>query len=123
MLLPEEGTGYLAALEALEQTGAPVYAADLARALGVSRASVSRALGRLCSQGLVCRRGKALHLTAAGREALDRDREKQRCFEVLLCRAGLSPAMARAEAARLKLAVSSEGYAALRDCMRKNGAL
>ena len=34
-----------------------------------------------------------------------------------------SPAMARAEAARLKLAVSSEGYAALRDCMRKNGAL
>lgn len=24
MLLPEEGTGYLAALEALEQTGAPV---------------------------------------------------------------------------------------------------
>lgn len=110
---------YLTALAALEHTRDPVLAVDLARALGVSRASVSRTLGALRAKGLVQRFGKALRLTGAGREIAALCLEKQRCFECLLGGLGLGQDCARAEAARLKHAVSPAGYAALRRAVRE----
>ena len=63
MTLSAAGGDYLEALLSLTETKQPVYAVDLARRLGVSRASVSRAVAGLCKNGYVVRTGKVLCLS------------------------------------------------------------
>ena len=114
MPLSAAGGDYLEALLSLTETKQPVYAVELARRLGVSRASVSRAVAGLCKNGYVVRTGKVLCLSGPGREAALLVREKQRYFEELLCEAGLPEDCARTEAYRVRHAVSPAAYAQLR---------
>jgi DtxR family Mn-dependent transcriptional regulator len=67
--------------------GVPVIAADLARALGVSRPTVGEMLARLEQDGIVERTdGRHLVLTAAGRERAAAVVRKQRILEVFAVR-------------------------------------
>ena len=109
MPLSAAGGDYLEVLLSLTETKQPVYAVDLARRLGVSRA-----VAGLCKNGYVVRTGKVLCLSGPGRAAALLVREKQRYFEELLCEAGLPADCARTEAYRVRHAVSPAAYAQLR---------
>ena len=60
MELHAAGEDYLEAVLLLEQEKQMVYSADLARRMGVTRASVSRAVGILCDGGFLCVEGRVL---------------------------------------------------------------
>ena len=84
------GEDYLEAVLLLEQEKQMVYSADLARRMGVTRASVSRAVGILCDGGFLCVEGRVLRLTERGLRT-QQVHEKQMFFNTGLCRPGLPP--------------------------------
>ena len=87
--LSPAGKDYLEAVLTLEQQGERVQSVDLSRLMGVTRASVSRAVGQLCEGGYLEMDGRTLRLTESGRAAAEDAREKQRFFEQMLLRAGV----------------------------------
>ena len=86
----------------------------LARAMGVTRASVCRAVGSLCESGFLAMEGRLLHLTEKGKAAAMANHEKQLFFEQMLQKAGVAPEQARQDACRMKHAVSDESYLCLK---------
>ena len=94
MELHAAGEDYLETVLLLEQEKQMVYSVDLAKRMGVTRASVSRAVGILCDGGFLCVEGRVLRLTEKG---------------------------ARADACRIKHAVSEESYVRLRAAGQKEG--
>jgi len=58
---------YLEALYELEEEGFPTVQAEIARWMGVSRASVSEHVKRLVADGLLAAEGRTLSFTVAGR--------------------------------------------------------
>ena len=113
-LLRAAAKDYLEAILELEGQTPKLRSADLACYLGVTRASVCRAVGQLRGGGFLAGEGKALRLTEQGRAAAQQARERRRFFEELLLAAGVNPAQAKADAGRMKHAVSDESYARLR---------
>ena len=63
MELHAAGEDYLETVLLLEQEKQMVYSVDLAKRMGVTRASVSRAVGILCDGGFLCVEGRVLRLT------------------------------------------------------------
>lgn len=63
------GADYLEALYELEEERFPMVQAEIARWMGVSRASVSEHVKRLVNDGLLEADGRTLSFTAAGRDA------------------------------------------------------
>ena len=91
-----------------------VKVGELARAMGVTRASVCRAVGSLCESGFLAMEGRLLHLTEKGKAAAMANHEKQLFFEQMLQKAGVAPEQARQDACRMKHAVSDESYLCLK---------
>ena len=58
MELHAAGEDYLETVLLLEQEKQMVYSVDLAKRMGVTRASVSRAVGILCDGGFLCVEGR-----------------------------------------------------------------
>ena len=112
--LSPAGKDYLEAVLTLEQQGERVQSVDLSRLMGVTRASVSRAVGQLCEGGYLEMEGRTLKLTEPGRRAAEDAREKQRFFEQMLLNAGVGAARARLDAHRIRHAVSEESYLRLK---------
>ena len=121
MELHAAGEDYLETVLLLEQEKQMVYSVDLAKRMGVTRASVSRAVGILCDGGFLCVEGRVLRLTEKGRSMAQQVHEKQMFFERWLMQAGVAPACARADACRIKHAVSEESYVRLRAAGHKEG--
>ena len=119
MELHAAGEDYLETVLLLEQEKQMVYSVDLAKRMGVTRASVSRAVGILCDGGFLCVEGRVLRLTEKGRSMAQQVHEKQMFFERWLMQAGVAPACARADACRIKHAVSEESYVRLRAAGQK----
>ena len=105
----------------LAGAGAAAKAADVARRLGVSRASVSKHVRILERDGLLARRsgGQALHLTAAGRRLAVAVVRRHRIVESFLHRAlGVPLDRLHAEAERIEHAVSDDVALRLARLMR-----
>lgn len=81
MELHAAGEDYLETVLLLEQEKQMVYSVDLAKRMGVTRASVSRAVGILCDGGFLCVEGRVLRLTEKGRNMAQQVHEKQMFFE------------------------------------------
>lgn len=91
MELHAAGEDYLETVLLLEQEKQMVYSVDLAKRMGVTRASVSRAVGILCDGGFLCVEGRVLRLTEKGRSMAQQVHEKQMFFERWLMQAGVAP--------------------------------
>jgi DtxR family Mn-dependent transcriptional regulator len=105
---------YLEALHELEEEGAQVIQARLAERLGHSAPAVSEMVRRLRTEGYVQVKGRALTLTAAGRERAESVVRKHRLAERLLTDViGLPWHKVHLEAGRWEHVISDEVEARL----------
>ncbi|MGH2467550.1 MAG: metal-dependent transcriptional regulator [Candidatus Limnocylindrales bacterium] len=113
--LTEAAQGYLLALRAITDGGAPTLTSALARELGVSTQAASEMIGRLGGEGLVQVSGdRELSLTDRGRAAADTIFRRHSLMEWLLTQVvGLGWAESDEEAMRLQGAVSPRVEAAI----------
>lgn len=103
------GADYLEALFELEEEGFPLVQAELARWMGVSRASVSEHVKRLIGDGLITAEGRTLGFTDAGRDAAISLVRRHRLAEHLLIDViGLPWYKAHQEAERWERVISAE---------------
>ena len=106
---------YLEALLLLERELGEAHGAQLARRMGVSKASVSVAMKQLKQDGYVAvGKGRRLCLTDAGRAIAVRIYERHCLFTELLLRAGVSFATAQRDACRMEHAISEESFVRLK---------
>ena len=98
----ESAEDYLKAVLALEREHGYVRAVDVAGRLGVSKASVSKALSKLERQKLVHVVAHDVRLTAEGRAVAERVSERHAFFRALLRAAGVEAVVADEEACRLE---------------------
>ena len=114
MDLQTAGSDYLEAVLLLHREQPQVRAADVARYLGVTRASVCKAVSQLRSGGYLDQERKYLELTERGRIVAEQNYDRHTFFLSILLQAGLSPERAQQDARQLRRAISEEGYQKLR---------
>jgi DtxR family transcriptional regulator, Mn-dependent transcriptional regulator len=114
---------YLEALYELDEEGFPPVQAEIARWMGVSRASVSEHVKRLVADGLLTQSGRELGFTAAGRRAAVTLVRRHRLAEHLLIDViGLPWHQAHQEAERWERVISSDIEVRLVDILGDPGA-
>ena len=108
------GADYLEALYELEEEGFPTVQAEIARWMGVSRASVSEHVKRLIADGLLAVDGRTLRFTDSGRDlAISLVRRHRLAEHLLIDIIGLPWHKAHQEAERWERVISSEVEARL----------
>lgn len=106
----ESAEDYLKAVLALEREHGYVRAVDVAGRLGVSKASVSKALSKLERQKLVHVVAHDVRLTAEGRAVAERVSERHAFFRALLRAAGVEAVVADEEACRLEHCLCEDSF-------------
>lgn len=106
----ESGEDYLEAILVLRRRRGFCRNVDIAAALGYSKASVSKALAALSSNGLAEVVDRDVRLTPAGERLAEATLRKHRFFESLLVSAGVDPATASLEACRLEHCLSEDSF-------------
>ncbi len=119
----ESMENYLETIAKLGRDGARVRAVDVARELGHSRPSVSRALGLLREKNLVAvSETGAIELTEEGAAAAARVTHIHESLVKFLCHAaGITPEQADVDACRIEHVVSAETVTAVEEYIRRNG--
>ena len=112
---------YLKALRDLSKNGEAVRSADVAAAVGVSRASVSRAMGVLKNAGYIDKeKYGAIFLTKKGKETADAVKKNNRLIEAFLTDVlGVGWRSARRDACRMEHAISAETAGKLQKYLRE----
>ena len=109
MHLLESGEMYIETIHVLSKKGGVVRSVDVSEHMGVSKPSVSRAIGLLKEGGYVTMaRDGALTLTEAGVEVANKIYERHRVITALLCALGVDPAVAADDACRIEHVISDE---------------
>ena len=109
MELLRAGKEYLKTILLLEQNSDAVRSLDVARALHVTKPSVSKAMKRLREGGyLTMDAAKRINLTEVGREIAEQATEKHRILTSCLLSMGIDPIVAECDACALEHAISSE---------------
>ena len=109
MELLRAGKEYLKTILLLEQNSDAVRSLDVARALHVTKPSVSKAMKRLREGGyLTMDAAKRINLTGVGREIAEQATEKHRVLTSCLLSMGIDPIVAERDACALEHAISSE---------------
>lgn len=107
----ESNEDYLEAILMLEsECGTAVHAVQVARKLGVSKASVSKALVRLEALGHLCVVDRDILLTASGRELAESVLRRHHFFMRMLESAGVPSHIASGEACRMEHCISEESF-------------
>jgi DtxR family manganese transport transcriptional regulator len=113
---------YVKLIDELAGEQGQARAIDVARRLGVSHVTVSRALGRLREAGLVAEQpGRAIALTQAGRELARLGRRRHQDVLHFLLALGVPPAVAAIDAEGLEHHVSATTLARMRRLTRERG--
>lgn len=114
MELHTSGEDYLEAILVLRKTKNEVRSIDLAEHLGVSRSSVSRAVGLLKEGGFLKDGDGSLEFTQAGLETAQRIYERHCFFKKQLIQAGVDEKTAEEEACRMEHALSQGSFDKIR---------
>ena len=116
MKLYASGEDYLEAVLVLQRKQGMVRSVDLARHMGFSKPSISRAVGVLKNGGfLTVDDDGFLHLTVIGREIAEKIYERHLFFMEQLIAAGVDPKTAEADACRIEHIISDESFDRLKE--------
>lgn len=116
MTLHTSGEDYLEAVLMLKQKHGMVRSIDLARHMGVSKASVSHAVTALRKGGfLIMDEDYYLHLTEAGQKTAEEIYERHQFFTQRLIAAGIDPETAEKEACKMEHTVSQESFECIKE--------
>ena len=120
MQIHESAEDYLVAILAIKEEKGLVRSVDVAQRLGVSKPSVSRAMGLLRENGYITMgREGWLELTPAGYEIADRIYERHRLLTEWLTVLGVSPDVAAEDACRMEHVISPASFQKLAELYRK----
>jgi len=115
MHLLESGEMYIETIHVLSKKGGVVRSVDVSEHMGVSKPSVSRAIGLLKEGGYVLMaRDGALTLTDVGIEVANKIYERHRVITALLTALGVDPEIAADDACRMEHHISDESFEALK---------
>lgn len=114
MRLHESGEDYLEAILMLQQEQGTVRSVDIAERLGVTKASVSKAMSLLEERGYVEMLKRNVRLTDAGRDIASQVLERHVFFSDLLVSSGVDPDLAAEEACHMEHCLSEESFKKLR---------
>ena len=124
MELLRAGKEYLKTILLLEQNSDAVRSLDVARALHVTKPSVSKAMKRLCEGGyLTMDAAKRINLTEVGREIAEQATEKHRVLTSCLLSMGIDPIVAERDACVLEHAISSEALEQMQRFIDRKGGV
>ena len=101
---------YLEAILAIRRERGFCRNVDIAERLGVSKASVTKALGNLARRGLAEVVDRDGRLTAAGELLAEETLAKHRFFERMLLDAGVDTEVASEEACRMEHCISADSF-------------
>ena len=120
MHLLESGEMYIETIHVLSKKGGVVRSVDVSEHMGVSKPSVSRAIGLLKEGGYVLMaRDGALTLTEAGVEVANKIYERHRVITALLTALGVDPEIAADDACRIEHVISPETFTAIKNHLEK----
>ncbi len=120
MELHESGEMYLETILVLKNRFGYVRSIDIANEMGVSKPSVSRAVGLLKDNGYITfdPNGMIL-LTASGRSVADKIYERHRILTAFLASIGVSEEAAEHDACKIEHIISDETFTALKKHLDK----
>ena len=118
--LYESGENYLETILVLKNRGVEVRSIDVVHEMGLSKPSVSRAMGILREGGFIQVDADGyITLTSAGKEVAESIYERHRVFTEWLIDIGVDPELAAEDACKLEHAISSESFEKLKEHRRK----
>ena len=120
--MKESGEMYLETILVLGQKNNIVRATDIAAYMGYSKASVSRAVGKLSSEGfIVVGTNGYIALTEKGRSVAEKIYERHRILTEVLTQLGVSEECAVDDACRIEHVISDEAFAAIKSHLKTFG--
>lgn len=123
MAVLESGEDYIETIYRLKKKNGAVYSIDVARQLGFSRPSVSRAVGILRDEGLITMDevSKEINLTEKGRKKAVEIYDRHKTLTSFLRKvAGVSEKIAEADACRMEHFLSASTYRGIKNYMKNN---
>ena len=114
MRLRESGEDYLEAILVLQQERGAVRAIDIAEHLGVTKASVSKAMSTLEGKGFIEVVKRDVRLIEAGAQVAHEILERHVFFRDLLIAAGVEPELAAEEACHMEHCLSEDSFQKLK---------
>ena len=115
MELRESGEDYLEAILMLSQEHEVVRSVEIAERLGVTKASVSKAISNLERRGYVEVIKRDVRLTESGRAIAEEILERHVFFRDLLISVGVAPDLAAEEACHMEHCLSEDSFRKLKD--------
>ena len=120
MKIHASGEDYLEAVLVLQKNHGSVRSIDVARRVGVSKASVSYAVSALREGGfLTVDSDYVLHLTETGRNVAEKIYERHQFFTEQFIAAGVDPEIAERDACRIEHAISQDTFEKIRDAHKQ----
>ena len=121
MSLYESGENYLVTIFVLKNKYGYVRSIDIARELGFSKPSVSRAVGLLKSGGYIAYdQNGTIILTELGEEVAKRIYDKHNIISTYLMSIGVSEETAKSDACKIEHVISEESFQKIRDMVLAN---
>ena len=123
MAMLESGEDYIETIYRLKKKNGVVYSVDVARQLGFSRPSVSRAMGILREEGYITMDevGKEINLTETGRKKAVEIYDRHKTLTSFLQKvAGVSEKIAEADACRIEHIISPSTFRGIKNYMKNN---
>ena len=115
MRLQESGEMYLETIFSLSRRQNRVRSIDVAESLGVTKPSVSRAVGLLKQGGyLTADEDGSLFLTESGREVAERTFDRHNVLTAFFISLGVSPEVASSDACKIEHDISDESFEAIK---------
>ena len=124
MKIHASGEDYLEAVLVLQKNHGAVRSIDVARRVGVSKASVSYAVSALREGGfLTVDSDYVLHLTETGRNVAEKIYERHQFFTEQFIAAGVDPEIAERDACRIEHAISQDTFEKIRDAHKQENRI
>lgn len=120
MAIHESGENYLETVLLLGRDGKDVHSVDVARKMGVSKPTVTKAMKILVQGGYVTMEGVHLHLTEKGEDYARAVYEKHTVITEFWEIMGVPHEIAERDACRMEHIVSEEVFAVMKKKVREN---